>query len=103
MTPEEIRAMISYLRERVQIKSGETKSPVVITFLAPTKEEMISAGLNTKGVEWILNVPWWEEMVSDIIETPEYCDSSDSAQQILEYAKDVITDYIRKGFPSNGL
>ena len=35
-------------------------------------------------------------MVTDIIETPEMCDPDDSPEQILEYAKDVVAEYIRK-------
>jgi hypothetical protein len=100
MTSEELRAMITYLRERVHLNPEETVSPT-ITFLAPSKEDMLGAGLNEEGVKWLLHVPWWKEMVSDIIETPEYCDPSDTPQQVLEYAKDVITDYIRKRAPFN--
>lgn len=102
MTPEELRSMMAYLRDRVKLDSEETNGPVVITFLAPSKEEMVGAGLNAQGVERILRVPWWEEMVTDIIETPDYCEPSDSPKQILEYAQDVVSDYIRKRFPLNG-
>jgi hypothetical protein len=91
--------MMAYLREAVRLGPEETQSQVVITFLAPTEEEMIDAGLNAEGVKRLLQVPWWDEMVTDIIETPEYCEPSDSPQQILEYAKDVVSDYIRKRFP----
>ncbi len=62
---------------------------------------MIDAGLNAEGVKRILRVPWWEEMVADIVETPDYCDPGDSPQQVLEYARDVVSDYIRKRFPLN--
>ncbi len=102
MTPEELRSMMAYLRERVHLGPKETKGPVVITFFMPTEEEMIGAGLNAEGVKRILHVPWWEEMVTDIIETPDYCDPTDSPQQVLEYARDVVSDYIRKRFPLNG-
>ena len=94
MTPEEFRAIMAYLRERVHPGTQETKSLVVITFHAPTEEEMIDAGLNAEGVKRILRVPWWEEMVVGIVETPEMCDPGDSPQQVLEYAKDVVSDYI---------
>ena len=102
MSPEELRAIMAYLRERVHLDLQEAKSPIVITFHAPTEEEMIDAGLNAKGVKRILRVPWWEEMVADIVETPDMCDPDDLPQQILEYAKDVVSEYIRKRFPLNG-
>ena len=99
MTPEELRSMMAYLREEVRLGPKNVEGPVVITFLAPTEEDMIDAGLNAEGVKRLLQVPWWDEMVTDIIETPEYCDPSDPPQQVLEYARDVVSDYIRKRFP----
>ena len=102
MTAEELRAIMSYLRERVLPGPEEEKSSAGITFLAPSKEEMIRAGLNPEGVKAILHAPWWEEMVTDIIETPEYCDSDESSEQVLEFARDVVSDYIRKRFPLDG-
>lgn len=75
--------MMAYLREAVRLGPKEAESPVVITFLAPTEEDMINAGLNAEGMKRLLQVPWWDEMVTDIIETPEYCDPSDSPQQVL--------------------
>lgn len=35
-------------------------------------------------------------MVTDIIETPEMCDTDDSPEQILEFAQDVVSEYVRK-------
>jgi len=102
MTPEELRAIMAYLSERIHLGPQEAKSPVIITFHAPTEKEMIDAGLNAEGVKRILRVPWCEEMVADIVETPESCDPSDSPQQVLGYAKDVVSEYIRKRFPLNG-
>jgi hypothetical protein len=99
MTPEELRSMMAYLREVVRLGPRETGSQIVITFLAPTEDDMIDAGLNAEGVKRLLQASWWDEMVTDIIETPEYCDPGDSPQQVLEYARDVVSDYIRKRFP----
>ena len=99
MTPEELRSMMAYLREVVRLGPRDTGSQIVITFLAPTEDDMIDAGLNAEGVKRLLQASWWDEMVTDIIETPEYCDPSDSPQQVLEYARDVVSDYIRKRFP----
>ena len=101
MTPNELKAIMNYLRERVTFSSKESKNPVEISFQAPTEDEMIEAGLNTEGVRRILSVTWWEDMVADIIETPDMCDPSESPQQILIYAKDVVSEYIRKWFPLN--
>lgn len=101
MTPDELQSIMTYLMERVFLESQEAESQVIITFNVPTEEEMIDAGLNAEGVKRILCVPWWEDMVADIIETPDMCDPDESPQQVLEYAKDVVSEYIRKWFPLN--
>lgn len=102
MTPEELRSVMDFLRERVNLSSEGTNGPVAVTFLAPTEAEMIGAGLNADGVKRMLRVPWWNEMVTDIMETPEYCEPGDSPQEVLAYARDVVSDYIRKRFPLIG-
>ena len=101
MTPDELRAVMVYLRERVCLGPTEAERSAMITFQAPTEDEMIGAGLNPEGVRRILCVPWWEEMVTDIIETPDFCEPGDSPEQILEYARDVVSEYIGKRFPLN--
>jgi hypothetical protein len=101
MTPDELQAIMAYIRERVVLRSEETEGQDIITFNVPTEEEMIDAGLNAEGVKRILGVPWWEEMVTDIIETPDMCEPGESPQLVLEYAKDVVSEYIRKWFPLN--
>ena len=101
MKPEELLAIMNYLRDRVRLSPRETEDPVAIDFEAPAEEEMIAAGLNAEGVGRILRVPWWEEMVTDIVETPEMCEPDDSAEEVLEYARDVVSEYIRKRFPLN--
>jgi hypothetical protein len=102
MTPDELRDIMDYLRERVRLGPKEGEGPAVITFQTPTQDEMTAAGLNAEGVKRILRVPWWEEMAADIVETPEMCDPGDSPEQVLEYARDVVSEYIRKRFPLEG-
>ena len=96
MTPEELRAIMAYLRQRVSLASQAEDGPIVVRFLAPTEEEMIGAGLNTEGAKRILRVAWWDEMVEDIVEPPEMCEADDTPEQVLQYARDVVTEYIRK-------
>jgi hypothetical protein len=60
---------------------------------------MIAAGLNPDGVKLLLGLSWWEDMVTDIIETPDFCEPDDTPEQILGYARDVVSGYIRKRFP----
>ncbi len=102
MSPDELRAIMAYLRDRVEMGSENDKGSVVITFLAPTAEDMIGAELNADGVGQVLSALWWEEMKTDIVETPDFCEPDESPQQVLEYAKDVVSDYIRKRVSLNG-
>lgn len=93
MTADDLRAIMAYLRDKVQPNPADS---LQITFQAPTEDEMIQAELNAEGVHIILNADWWEEMITDIIETPDFCEPDESPEQILKYAKDVVSDYLRK-------
>jgi hypothetical protein len=77
MTADELRAIMDYLIERVQLDTREGKRPVVVAFSTPTEEEMVDAGLSPEGAKQIVAVPWWEEMVEDIVETPDLCEPDD--------------------------
>ena len=96
MTPEELRAIMDFLRQRVHLKDGEADGIVAVGFDAPTADEMARAGLSSEGCLQVLDAPWWDEMVADIVETPEMCDSGDPPEQVLTYARDVVSEYIRK-------
>jgi len=98
MTADELRAIMSYLQERVSLKTGEAGGEVTILFETPTSDEMIQAGLNQEGSREILQATWWNEMVTDVVETPEMCDPQDPPEQVLAYARDVVAEYIRKRF-----
>ena len=95
MVPEELRAIMDFLRHRVRLEKGGADG-TIIAFDAPTAEEMTRAGLNPAGCRQILDAPWWDEMGADIVETPDMCDPEDPPEQVLEYARDVVSEYIRK-------
>ena len=99
MTADELRAIITWLEERVLLGSAESDHPIVISFISPTADEMIAAGLNAGGARRLLSFPWWDEMVTDIIETPDLCDPDEPAAEVLTFARDVVSEYIRKRFP----
>lgn len=96
MSPDEIRAIMSFLREKVHLADRGADGEVAVSFDAPTPDEMARAGLEPDGSRQILDAPWWDEMVTDIVETPEMCDPGDPPEQVLEYARDVVSEYIRK-------
>jgi hypothetical protein len=94
MSPDELREIMGFLRQRVRLKDGA--GDAVVEFDVPTAEDMGTAGLNLEGSRRILDASWWDEMVTDIIETPEMCDPEDPPEQVLEFARDVVSEYIRK-------
>jgi hypothetical protein len=96
MNPDELREIMDFLRGRVQLAVGDTADRVVIRFDAPTVADMAAAGLNPEGSQRILAASWWDEMVTDVVETPEMCEPEDTPEEVLEYARDVVSEYIRK-------
>lgn len=96
MTPDELRAIMGWLRQRVYLKDQAADGEVEIGFDAPTADDLSKTDLNPEGCQQIRDAPWWDEMVTDIVETPEMCDTEDPPEQVLEYAKDVVSEYIRK-------
>lgn len=96
MTPDDLRAIMGFLQERVRLKDAEPAGEVAVEFDLPTAEEMTRAGLDAEGSRRILDAPWFDEMVAETIETPEMCDPDDPPEQVLQYAKDVVSEYIRK-------
>jgi len=101
MKPEQLQAIMKYLMERVSLNLQDDKNNITIKFDVPTENEMIENGLNAEGVKRILKVQWWDDMIEDIVETPDMCDPEDSPDQVLQYARDVVSEYIRKWFPLN--
>ncbi len=96
MEPDELRAIMGFLRQKVHLKDPGAEGEVVIGFDAPTADEISQAGLNPQGCKQIQDAPWWDEMVTDIVETPEMCESGEPPEQVLEYARDVVSEYVRK-------
>ena len=96
MTPDELRAIMDFLRGKVHLEDRQADAAVAIGFDVPAVGDMERAGLNLEGCRQILGAPWWDEMVTDIVETPEMCDPRDPPEQVLEYARDLVSEYIRK-------
>jgi hypothetical protein len=94
--PDELRAIMDFLRQKVHLKDRGAEGEVAIGFHAPTADEMARASLNPEGCRQIRDASWWDEMVADVVETPEMCDPGDPPEQVLEYARDVVSEYIRK-------
>jgi hypothetical protein len=96
MNADQLRAIMRYLRDRVVLADGAVDGEVAIEFRVPTVDDMVGDGLDEDGSRSILDSPWWAEMVSDVVETPDMCEADDPPAQVLNYARDVISEYIRK-------
>jgi hypothetical protein len=93
MQPDEIQRLYQWLQGRVRLGDGE---PVTILFDEPTADDLSAAGFEGEAVSRTLEAGWWPEMVTDIVETPDFAEPGETAEQILEYARDVVKEYIWK-------
>ena len=96
MNADELRAIMKFLTERAHLKDQPADGEVAVGFDVPTAEDMADAGLDRQGSREILDAPWFDEMVTDVVETPEMCEPDDPPEQVLRYARDVVEEYIRK-------
>ena len=98
MTAEDLRKIINYLQELILLDENETDDNFNIKFILPQKSKLLDAGLNEDGISHILNSDWLDEMVTDIIETPDFCEPDEKPKTILKFAKDVVAEYVKKRF-----
>jgi hypothetical protein len=93
MTPEDLRRLMSYLEERVQL-TPDSK----VQFEIPGESQMLADDIHPEAIAQLLAAPWLEEMVVDVLETPDFCEPDDTPERILRLARDVVQEYIRKRF-----
>jgi hypothetical protein len=94
MKPEEIKRMNLWLQSRITME--ERAGEIVIKFDEPAADDFFAQGFDEEVVSLTLKSDWWPEMAADIIETPEFAEPEDSPEQVLEYARDLVFEYIGK-------
>ena len=94
MEKSEITRLYGWIQERVRLVSGSDEP--VIAFDAPTADDFREQGFDDQAIAQTLGAGWWPEMVIDVIETPEFAEPDESPDQVLQYARDVVLEYIRK-------
>jgi hypothetical protein len=94
MEDHEIKRMYGWIQSRVQL--ADATDGIAITFDEPGADDFEEAGFASEAVDLTLSSDWWSEMVTDIVETPEYAEPGELPQQVLEYARDVIKEYVAK-------
>ena len=98
-TPDQLREIVLFLRARIHLVAEGERA---IEFEAPTSAEMTAEGLDGDAAERLTSAPWWGEMVDDVSETPDFAEPEASAETVLGYARDVITEYVGKRFRLEG-
>jgi hypothetical protein len=95
MTADELRRMIDFLESEVRMSPTGARE---LTFAVPSEQALLAEGFEPDWVSQLIGAPWLEKMVQDVLETAEFCDPSDSPEQVLRFARDVVGEYIRKRF-----
>ena len=90
----EIRRLYEWLQGRVRLHLGDDEP--TIGYDQPTAGELAAAGFSDELIERTIRAPWWSEMVTDVVETPEFAEPEDTPEQVLGYARDVVREYIWK-------
>jgi hypothetical protein len=75
---------------------ADTTDGIAVTFDQPGPDDFEEAGFAAEAVELTVDSDWWQEMVADIVETPDYAEPGETPEQVLEYARDVVKEYVAK-------
>jgi len=94
MKKDEIIRLIAWLQTRVNLAKGGDE--ITIIFDEPGAGDFPSHGFDQDVIDLTLEREWWAEMATDIVETPTFAEPDQSAEQVLAYARDVVSEYVRK-------
>ena len=94
MDSNEIKRMYEWIQGRVTL--ADVTDGIAISFDEPNSDDFSEAGFAPEVVELTRESDWWAEMATDIVETPEYAEPGESPKQVLQYARDVVVEYVRK-------
>ncbi|MBF0430328.1 MAG: hypothetical protein HQK83_03560 [Fibrobacteria bacterium] len=94
MQPEKIKELIGWLQSKVFVV--DSSEELTLGFIDPGPADFLSHGFDEQTIKITLHTTWWCEMVTDILETPQFSTPEDSNEQVLCYAKDVVSEYISK-------
>jgi len=94
MEDSEIKRMYEWIQNRVNL--AVDGDGIAISFDEPGSGDFTAAGFASEAVELTLHSDWWAEMGTDIVETPDFAEPGESPEQILQYARDVVKEYVAK-------
>jgi hypothetical protein len=94
MEADEIKRMYEWLQGHVNL--ADSTDGIAVTFTEPNANDFEEAGFSGEAVDRTLGSDWWAEMMTDIVETPDFAEPGESPEQVLEYARDVVKEYVWK-------
>ena len=94
MNAEQIKKMNQWLQSRISL--DDSAEGIAIKFDEPNAGEFLDQGFDQEAVKLTIESAWWKEMVTDILETPEFAEPGDSPKQVLSYARDLVVEYVGK-------
>jgi hypothetical protein len=94
MEKEQIIRLHEWFQGRITLDEGA--DAVKVIFNEPAAEDFKKEGFDEETVNLTIKSDWWAKMVTDVIETPDFAESDETPEQILQYARDLVVEYIRK-------
>ena len=94
MKDSEIRRMYEWIQGRVTL--ADATDGIAVAFDEPSADDFTEMGFETEAVDRTLNSDWWAEMVTDIVETPDFAEPNESPEQVLQCARGVGKEYVAK-------
>lgn len=95
MQREEIRAAVDLLMDRVALTLSDDGA-CEVAFADLDRDAMLTLGITQAIADRLVAAPWWSEMIDDVAETPDFCEPDDTPDQVLQYARDVVKEYVAK-------
>lgn len=94
MKNDEIKRLVTWLQGRVNL--AEDRETIEIVFDEPGAGDFSALGFGPEVVAMTLERDWWPEMAEDITETPDFAEPDESPEQVLGYARDVVSEHVGK-------
>ena len=95
MDKQDIRTALEILQDRVRMEVADDGS-CMVSFEDLDRDGMKAIGIADEVADVLAGAPWWEEMVEDVADTPDFCEPDDTPEQVLRYARDVVQEYVFK-------
>ncbi len=97
MPREDLGAALDLLMDRVALTRSDGGA-CEVAFADLDRDAMVALGITPEIADRLATAPWWAEMIDDVAETPDFCEPEDTPEQVLQYARDVVKEYVWKRY-----